>query len=252
MATALPDLPQTEAVIIEMTNAFRGLNQLAGVVPNALLKATAQAYADYLARTGTFAHTADGRQPSDRAQSAGYRYCMVAENLALNQSSRGFEARDLATRMVDGWKNSPPHRASMLQAHVTEIGVGIAQAPDADPKFLTVQLFGRPDTFKYEIHVENRSGAAVPFMLSDKRNMVPDQTHVTHTACVPHEISFDLGKVTSKFEASGAGTFVITRGPDGKPRVERQHAAAIVPAKASKSARAPRPAVPVKAASEVR
>lgn len=244
MATALPDLPQTEAVIIEMTNAFRGENQLAGLLPNALLKATAQAYADYLARSGAFAHTADGRQPSDRAQAAGYRYCMVAENLALNQSSRGFEARDLATRMVEGWKGSPPHRAAMLQPHVTEIGVGIAKAPDADPKFLTVQLFGRPDSFKFEIHVENRSGVPVPYAFGDKRNAVPDQTHVTHTTCVPHEIVFDIGKITSKFDASSGATFVITRGTDGKPRVERQLAATVVPTKVVKSAKAIKPIKP--------
>jgi Cysteine-rich secretory protein family len=243
MAVVLPDLPQTEAVIIEMTNAFRAENQLAGVARNEALRIAAQAFADYLARTGTFAHTADGRQPSDRAQVAGYRYCMVAENLALNQSNRGFEARDLATRMIEGWKNSPPHRASMLQPLVTEIGVGIAQAPEGEPKFLTVQLFGRPNSFKYEIQIENRSGAPVPYTLGNKRNNVPDLTQVRHTACVPQELIFDIGKITSKFEASDGGTYVINRGPDGLSRVERQQVAGIA-APAPKKVSAVRPARP--------
>ena len=245
MASALPDLPQTEIVIIEMTNAFRVENQLARVTPNTALHTAAQAYADYLARTGTFAHTADGRQPADRAQVAGYRYCMVAENLALNQSNRGFETRDLAARMIEGWKNSPPHRAAMLAPLVTEIGIGIARAPDADPKFLTVQLFGRPDSFKYEFHVENRAGAPIPYVLGEKNNTVASQTSVRHTACVPHEITFDIGKVTAKFDASDGGAFVITRGADGRPRVDHFQAAdkpATVIAKARRTAPAVRPA----------
>jgi hypothetical protein len=233
----VPNLPQTEAAIIEMTNAFRAENHLSAVAENAALKAAAQSFADYLARSGTFSHTADGRQPSDRARASGYRYCMVAENLALNQSSRGFEARDLAGRMVDGWKNSPPHRASMLEPNVTEIGIGIAKGPDADPKYLTVQLFGRPDSFKYEVHVENRSGAAVTYLFGSQNSTAEDRMHITHTACVPHEITFDIGRVTSKFLTGEGAAFVIVRGADGKPRVERQVAAAPLTAKALKAAR---------------
>ena len=145
MPIALPDLPQTAAVILAMTNAFRDENHLGAVALNTALQAAAQSFAVYLATTGTFAHTADGRQPADRARAAGYSYCIVAENIALHQANRGFETADLAGRAVEGWKNSPPHRANMLQPHVTEVGIGLAKAPDGDPKFVTVQLFGRPD-----------------------------------------------------------------------------------------------------------
>ena len=40
MPVPLPDLPQTEAAVIEMTNAFRGENHLATVAPNAALVGT--------------------------------------------------------------------------------------------------------------------------------------------------------------------------------------------------------------------
>ncbi len=244
MASTLPDLQQTETVIIEMTNAFRAENRLALVAPNAALHTAAQAYADYLARTGTFAHTADGRQPSECALVAGYRYCIVAENLALNQSNRGFETRDLAARMIEGWKNSPPHREAMLQPFVTEIGVGIAQAPEADPKFLTVQLFGRPESFKYLIHIENRAGTAVTYVLGERPNSIPDRTHVQHTACVPQGITFDIGKVTARFDASDGGAFVITTGPDGRPHVAYQPTGSKPLAVVAKAPRAPRPIKP--------
>ena len=62
MAT-LPDLPQTEIAIVEMTNAFRKESRLGEVKPNAALTAAARAFAEYLAKTGKFAHEADGHQP---------------------------------------------------------------------------------------------------------------------------------------------------------------------------------------------
>ena len=66
----------------------------------------AAGFAHYLAKTGKFAHEADGREPSDRAAEQGYRYCLLAENLALNLDSRGFESRKLAGDVLKGWKES--------------------------------------------------------------------------------------------------------------------------------------------------
>lgn len=245
MPIATPDLLQTEAVIIEMTNHFRGEQHLGAVTPSAPLQIAAQAFADYLARTGAFAHTADGRQPSERAKAAGYQYCIVAENLAMHQSNRGFETSELAGRAVEGWKSSPAHRANMLQPHVTETGIGIAKTADLDPKFLTVQLFGRPGAFKYSINIENMSGTNVTYVLGNQKNTIVPSMHVTHTTCVPNELTFDIGKVTSKFETHDGETFLITRGGDGKPRVELEQikqtnprgAASLVAAKAIKPAR---------------
>ena len=55
MAT-LPDLPQTEIAIVEMTNALRKQSKLGEVKPNAALTAAARAFAGYLAKTGKFGH----------------------------------------------------------------------------------------------------------------------------------------------------------------------------------------------------
>ena len=221
------DLPQTEAAVIEMTNAFRAENHLAAVKPNPTLQIAAKAFADYLARSGSFAHTADGRQPAERALSAGYHYCIVAENLALHQSNRGFETTDLAQRAVEGWKNSPPHRANLLQPFVTETGIGIAKASDGDPKYLTVQLFGRPESSKYSIDIQNLSGATVSYTLGDQKNTINASMRVTHTACVPYDLSFDTGKVTSRFQTHNGETFLISRGADGKPRVDVEQPATV-------------------------
>ena len=139
----LPDLPQTEIAIVEMTNAFRKDNKLAALKPNAALTAAARAFADYLGKSGKFGHEADGRHPAQRAEAQGYRHCTVTENLALHLDSRGFETKQLAHDAIEGWKASPGHRANMLRPHATEIGVGVVRAPDRHPKFISVQLFGR-------------------------------------------------------------------------------------------------------------
>src|SRR5262245_37310696 len=110
----LPDLPRTEIAIIEMTNAFRKEHQLGTLKANAALAAAARAFALYLGKTGTFAHAADGRDPQARAEAAGYRPCLIAENLAFNLDSRGFATARLAREVVTGWQTSPPHRANLM------------------------------------------------------------------------------------------------------------------------------------------
>lgn len=100
----LPNLPQTEIAIVALTNAFRQENKLGAVTPNKELAAAARWFAEYLARTGKLAHEADGREPQQRASAHGYKYCMVAENLARNLDSRGYTAQRLAAEVVEGWK----------------------------------------------------------------------------------------------------------------------------------------------------
>ena len=68
-----PDLPQTEIAIVEMTNAFRKENALSEVKPTRALRPPRAHLREYLAKTGKFAHEADGRQPQDRVAAQGYR-----------------------------------------------------------------------------------------------------------------------------------------------------------------------------------
>lgn len=213
-----PDLPKTEVAIVEMTNAFRAENRLGGVKLNAQLNKAAKSYAAFLAQSGKFAHEADGRQPSDRTEAAGYRHCIVAENLALNQHSLGFATRDLAVRAVDGWKNSPSHRAAMLNPHVTEMGVGVAKAGDKDPKYLTVQLFGRPENLKFTFKVENRAGAPIVYGFGEKLQTVPANAWISHTACTPGAIT--VQGVVSSFKAADGAVFTVSRSDQGQLAVE--------------------------------
>ena len=218
---SLPDLPQTEIAIVEMTNAFRKENKLGEVKPNAALTAAARAFAQYLARTGKFAHEADGREPAERATEQGYRYCLVAENLALNLDSRGFETRQLAGHVLTGWKESPGHRANLLQVAVTEIGVAVARAPDRDPKFISVQLFGRPEALKVTFRIENRSGGAVRYRLGSRSHDLPPRAIATHADCALAQLGFDgVPTAPSKFEPRNGDRYVLTGATAGTLKVD--------------------------------
>ncbi|HZF80939.1 MAG TPA: CAP domain-containing protein, partial [Rubrivivax sp.] len=90
-----------------------------------------------------YGHQADGREPSQRVEAAGYEWCMVAENIGWQYDSRGFDTASLARRLVDGWEKSPPHRANMLDKRPRDIGIATAQSPRSGRHY-GVQLFARP------------------------------------------------------------------------------------------------------------
>jgi hypothetical protein len=213
---SVPDLPQTEIAIVEMTNAFRTDNKLGALKPNAALTAAARAFADYLGKSGKFGHEADGRQPAQRAEAKGYRYCTVAENLALNLDSRGFETKQLARNAIEGWKGSPGHRANMLRPHVTEIGVAVVRAPDRDPKFISVQLFGRPEALKVKFDIENQAGAEVRYKLGEETISLPARTIATYSLCVPDKLIFEkAGAGARPHEPRHGDRFVVRAGTNG-------------------------------------
>lgn len=208
-----PDLPQTESAIVEMTNAFRKTSVLQEVKPNLALAAAARAFAEYLATSGQFSHEADGRKPEDRALAHGYSYCLVAENLARNLNSHGFESRQLAREVVEGWKGSPGHRENLLLGDATEIGVAIVRVPDKHPKFVSVQMFGRPESLKITFSIQNQSAKPVYFKLGSEQDLVHPRETLTYSDCTPRAISVDgatQGQV--RFDPRNGDHFVIRPG----------------------------------------
>ncbi|MET0569335.1 MAG: CAP domain-containing protein [Hyphomicrobiaceae bacterium] len=210
-----------------MTNAFRQENKLGQVTPNKELAAAARWFAEYLAKTGKFAHEADGREPQQRAAAHGYKYCMVGENLAKNLDSRGFTTDRLASETVAGWKASPPHRRTMLEPAVTEIGVAIARVPGKHPNFVSVQLFGRPESLKMEFEVRNATGLPIGYALVGETHTIEPRTVVTHTTCLPGELSFEragswLTGVTlnARFAIHDGAKFTIHARQDGGVSVQ--------------------------------
>ena len=185
-----PDIPDTEAAIISMTNEFRLANKLGPVTPNAQLTAAARAYAKVLSAAKQLSHLLAGTTPAIRAKNAGYAYCQIGENLASAIDSRGFSADGYAKVAVEGWEHSPGHRKNMLLPYVTETGVAVMRAGPNDPRYIAVQLFARPRAMNISFKIRNTSPSAVPYTLAGAQSAVEGHSTLTLTACMPREISF--------------------------------------------------------------
>jgi Cysteine-rich secretory protein family len=216
MAATAPDVTIVETAIVEMTNAFRADKKLATLKQSASLSAIARAYAKYLAKSGKFSHTADGKGAGDRITAGQYDWCQIGENLALNSDSRGFKSRDLAKKAVEGWINSPGHRANLVAEHMTEIGVGVVASSDKVPKYLSVQLFARPKSMQFEFQISNATKQIVTYSFSGETRTIEPSFAVTHAACVPGTIAFDkIGKgksakdINAKLEAAQDKVYML-------------------------------------------
>lgn len=183
MPAITPDIAQTEAAIIAMTNAFRASERLAPVNADPVMAIAARAFARYLAASAQFDHNADGRTPSQRAEKAGYNSCRLGENLSLQMDSAGFTPDALAKRAVDGWINSPGHRANLLMAGATDVAVAIERVPDVHPKYVTVQMLGRPQKFAIRFSIANRASRSVSYAIGNRKDEVAPRARVIHTTC---------------------------------------------------------------------
>ncbi|MFC8827711.1 CAP domain-containing protein [Streptomyces sp. NPDC057137] len=119
--------------VVALTNAERsaaGLRPLAG---DPRLTAAAQAHSDDMVARGFYSHTSpDGRQPWDRAAAAGCTHRGIGENIACGQRS--------AAEVVQGWMDSPGHRANILKPDFTHIGIGLRGGGEMATYW--TQLFG--------------------------------------------------------------------------------------------------------------
>ena len=126
--------------IIDLSNAARSQNGLAPFDYNGQLAAAAQAKADHMKANGYFEHTApDGTTGWFFIAQQGYSYITAGENLAATNES--------STAVVDGWMNSPGHRANLLNPQFTEVGYGIVffgQYLQYQNVYFVVALYGQP------------------------------------------------------------------------------------------------------------
>ena len=91
------------------------------------------------ARNDCFAHRCAKEPPlAQRAKNAGYGYRGVAENIAGGSPT--------PAEVVEGWMNSPGHRANILRREYTHVAIGVAVGPGWHPSLKAtrwVQVFTR-------------------------------------------------------------------------------------------------------------
>lgn len=107
VAQPRPELSTVVDLIIEKTNQFRHEEGREPVKTDPRLMDTAKDFAQFMARTNQYGHTADGKRPSQRAADHGYDYCIVAENIAYQYRSAGFATEPLAEPSSPVGSNRP-------------------------------------------------------------------------------------------------------------------------------------------------
>ncbi len=124
--------------LVDLTNAERSAHSLSLLRIDPLLTQAAQAKADDMAAKGYFSHVSlDGITPWHWISQAGYDFETAGENLAIDF----FDSADVEA----AWMASPTHRANIMNAGFTEIGIATAEGVyDGHPTTFVVQMFGRP------------------------------------------------------------------------------------------------------------
>ncbi|GEM_PF-3259446 len=121
--------------VFRLTNTER---QKVGLMPLTLsleLIQAAQAHAVDMASNDYFSHTGlNGSTPGTRTAAFQYGSSFVGENIAAGYST--------PTDVVQGWMDSPGHRANILNMDYTEIGLGFFNNPSAEFGNYWVQVFG--------------------------------------------------------------------------------------------------------------
>jgi len=126
------------AVLTDLANADRGVNNLETLTWNDTLAEAARLKAEHMAEHGYFSHTSpEGLSPWYWFYRVGYSFRYAGENLAVNFSD--------SADVEQAWMNSPGHRANILNEHFTEIGISAVPGTfQGRPTIFVVQLFGSP------------------------------------------------------------------------------------------------------------
>ena len=120
--------------IVKEHNAIRENHDLNTLTVDKMLNAAAQKHANYMAQQDRLSHYGkNGSRPSDRIKTEGYKYYMVAENIAAGYNT--------INAVMEGWMESQGHRKN-ITGKFTHIGTGIAKS--ANGRWYWCVLFAVP------------------------------------------------------------------------------------------------------------
>ena len=126
------------AVIAEVTRLVNVEREKVGctaLAADTRLQAAAQKHSDLQAAQNTMSHRLPGEADlGDRITAEGYRWGGIAENVAAGYTT--------AASVMNGWMNSAPHKANILECDYKHLGVGVAKATNGT--LYWTQVFGVP------------------------------------------------------------------------------------------------------------
>ncbi|MDP3685793.1 MAG: CAP domain-containing protein [bacterium] len=169
----------TQAGVVRETNERRSRADLSALKEQATLHAAAERKISDMFARQYFAHdNPDGQGISTVVSGLGYAYLRVGENLALGN----FE-NDAA--LVDAWMASPGHRANILHAGYSEIGVAVRRGQfQKQDTWLAVQVFALPksacpvvdEMLRKAIDTQERELEALDVRIREQRTRVDELT----------------------------------------------------------------------------
>lgn len=129
-----PPTVQPEADLVTLINQERATQGLTTLEAEPRLMAAAQVHSHDMADHNFFDHAgSDGSEPGDRITRQNYDWRFFAENLACNYPT--------AETVMQGWLDSPGHRANMLAPEAEQIGIGLVYAPGTDCVYYWTAIF---------------------------------------------------------------------------------------------------------------
>jgi uncharacterized protein YkwD len=135
----------TAKEVLGILNAARSKAGCGPLKINNKLMAAAKTHATNMAQKDFFGHAnRDGSKFSKRVKRQGYKYRMVAENIAAGQAS--------ARQAANAWLSSAGHRRNILNCKLKETGVAVAYQANDKPimgnskpfYYYWVQVFASP------------------------------------------------------------------------------------------------------------
>jgi uncharacterized protein YkwD len=133
---AQPDAALDANAAQSMISGYRANNGLPPVVIDPELMRLAGEQAQAMAAAGKLDHSVAKPFP-DRMRKSGFDASLAVENIAAGY-------RTLA-EAISGWRDSPPHRANMLNASVTRMGIAAVYAPKSKYKVFWSLILAKPD-----------------------------------------------------------------------------------------------------------
>jgi uncharacterized protein YkwD len=133
---AQPGAQLDAAAAASMISGYRANNGLPAVELDADLMRLAQAQAEMMAKRDKLDHGA-GKPFVQRLKASGYDAKRAAENI-----SAGYHT---LAEAFSGWRDSNPHRANMLLAGATRIGIAAVYTPGSKYKVYWAMILAEPD-----------------------------------------------------------------------------------------------------------
>lgn len=133
---AQPGATLDAAAAASMISGYRANNGLPAVTLDPALMRLAQAQAEVMAERNKLDHNL-GKPFTARLKASGYDAERAAENIGAGYHT--------LAEAFSGWRDSPPHRANMLLAGATRMGIAAAYTPKSKYKVFWSLVLAKPD-----------------------------------------------------------------------------------------------------------